>query len=137
MLCSWWFGGDFSSEQAQVLACVAGALTFLGFAGVYCLLLPISVDRSVSAHIVSLIWLAPEHRLKERELFQLYTHDDILRKRFEECIETGIIVRHDGELTLTSHGARIAFIFVTLGRLLGIRLWHIARRNAHVFRDPA
>lgn len=124
----WWALADsFTSDSAKTLACVAGGLTFAGFAGVYALVGPISVDRSVSSHIVQLIFLGPGHRLTEADLFRLYTHADVLGKRFKDSLETGIIVRDGEELTTTRRGARIARLYLALGRGLGIRLWYLDR----------
>jgi hypothetical protein len=106
---------------------VGGALTFVGFAGIYCHLGPISVDRSVSSHIVELVYLGPGHRLREDELFELYTHADVLEKRFRDCLETGIIERDGEELVTTRRGERIARIFLALGTGLGMRLWYLDR----------
>jgi hypothetical protein len=130
---SWWaLEGSFTSQSARSLACVGGALTFVGFAGVYCHLGPISVDRSVSSHIVELVYLGPGHRLKEAELFELYTHADVLEKRFRDCLETGIIKRDGEELATTRRGERIARIFLALGNGLGMRLWYLDRyRKLH------
>jgi hypothetical protein len=126
----WWLLGDsFTFEGARLLASVAGGLTFAGFAGVYCHLGPISVDRSVSSHIVELVYLGPGHRLKEAELFRLYTHADVLGKRFKDCLETGIIERHGKELATTARGALIARIFLGLGRGLGMKLWYLDRHH--------
>src|SRR5262245_39298027 len=59
---AWWALEDgFTSQSARLLACVGGALTFVGFAGIYCHLGPISVDRSVSSHIVELVYLGRGH----------------------------------------------------------------------------
>ena len=127
----WWLlGSQFSSEGAKLVACVGGGLTFLGFAGTYGLVGPISVDRSVSSHIVELVYLAPGHRIKEADLFRLYTHADVLGKRFSDCIDTGIIERRGDELVVTAKGARIAWLYLTLGSLLGMRLWHLERHRA-------
>ena len=105
----WWiFSGDFSSQGARLVACLGGSLTFAGYAIVYTLFGPISVDRSISAHVVQLVYLAPGHRIKEADLFRLYTHADVLGKRFEECIEAGIIGRQGDELLVTPRGTRIA-----------------------------
>jgi hypothetical protein len=124
----WWILGDsFTSQSARLLAFVGGALTFVGFAGVYCVLGPISVDRSVSSHIVELVYLGPGHRLRKAELFELYTHADVLEKRFQDCLETGIIKRDGEELATTPRGERIARIFLALGNGLGMRLWHLER----------
>ena len=129
----WWvLGGEFSSKGARLVACIAGGLTFLGCAGSYSLVGPISVDRSVSSHIVELVYLAPGHRIKEADLFRLYTHADVLGKRFRDCIETGIIERRGDELVVTPRGARIAWVYLTLGNLLGMRLWYLDR-----YRDGA
>jgi len=121
------FDGRFSSPGAALLAYVAGALTFAAYAGLYSLLLPSSVDRSVSVHIVKLLYLAPNQRMTEKELFDVYTHGDMLEKRFNDCLATGIIKREGEELVLTPHGARIAWLYMTVGEGLGMRLWYLDR----------
>ena len=128
---SGWFslGGEFSSQSVRIVACVGAALTFVGFAGAYSLIGPISVDRSVSSHIVELVSLAPGGRLKEADLFALYTHADLLDKRFHDCIETGIIERRGEELVVTPRGAKIAFVYLALGKALGMRLWYLDRHG--------
>ncbi len=127
----WWLLGDgFSSQGARLVACVGGGLTFMGYAVVYTLVGPISVDRSISAHIVQLVYLAPGHRIKEADLFGLYTHADVLEKRFGECIETGIIERQGEELIVTRRGARIAKFYLLLGSVMGTRLWYLDRHRA-------
>jgi hypothetical protein len=124
----WWLlNGSFSSAETRLLGSVAGGLTFAGAAGIYCHLLPISVDRSVSSHIVELIYLSAGHRLKEAELFRLYTHADVLGKRLRDCLETGIIERQGDELTTTPWGATIARVFLAVGKGLGMRLWYLDR----------
>jgi hypothetical protein len=121
------FDDRFSSSSAATLAYVAGALCFAAYAGLYSLLLPSSVDRSVSVHIVKLLYLAPRQRMTEQELFSLYTHGDVLEKRFNDCLSTGIIKRDGNELTLTPHGARIAWLYMAVGEGLGMRLWYLDR----------
>lgn len=121
------FDRQFSSPGAALLAYVSGALTFAAYAGLYSLLLPSSVDRSVSVHIVKLLYLAPGQRMSEKELFDLYTHGDMLEKRFNDCLATGIIRREGDELVLTPHGARIARLYMTVGEGLGMRLWYLDR----------
>ena len=120
----------FLSSEMGLTAANLGTLTsiyFLGFAGAYCLIGPVSVDRSVSAHIVELVYRGPEHRLSEAELFGLYTHADVLGKRFADCLETGILERDGGKLRVTRWGATIALTYMTIGATLGIRRWHLAR----------
>jgi hypothetical protein len=121
------FDGRFSSPGAATLAYVAAALCFAAYACLYSLLLPSSVDRSVSVHIVKLLYLAPSQRMTEQELFRLYTHGDVLEKRFNDCLSTGIIKREGNELTLTPHGARIARLYMLVGEGLGMRLWYLDR----------
>lgn len=121
------FNDQFSSPGAALVAYVGGALTFAAYAGLYSLLLPSSVDRSVSVHIVKLLYLAPGRRMTEQELFSLYTHDDMLEKRFNDCLATGIIRREGDQLLLTPHGARIAWLYMTVGEGLGMRLWYLDR----------
>ena len=134
----WWTLADaFTSSGARTLACLAAALTFAGFAGVYCCLGPISVDRSVSSHIVELVYLGPGHRLKVAELFELYTHADVLEKRFKDCLETGIIKRDGEDLMTTRRGARLAQLFLALGKALGMRLWYLERYRSGAYSRPA
>ena len=121
------FGGFFSSEGAKAVACIGGAVSFLGFGGLYNLLGPTSVDRSISAHILSLIYEAPGHQMSREDLFGYYTHADVLEKRFDECVRIGVIERHDSRLALTRSGRRIGFFYSVLGKLLGIRLWYLDR----------
>lgn len=121
------FGDQFSSPGAATVAYVAGALCFAAYAGLYSLLLPSSVDRSVSVHIVKLLYLAPRQRMTETELFSVYTHDDMLQKRFNDCISTGIIKRDGEELVLTPQGVRIARLYMLVGEGLGMRLWYLDR----------
>lgn len=129
--CVWLLlGNQFSSEGAKAVACVGGAISFLGLAGLYMLVGPASVDRSISAHILNLLYLAPRHEMGESELFRIYTHVDVLEKRFSECAETAFIQRRDGKLRLTRKGGRVARCYVILGRILGMRLWHQDRYHA-------
>lgn len=120
-------GDQFSSPGAAAVAYVGGALSFAAYAGLYSLLLPSSVDRSVSVHIVKLLYLAPGQQMTEKELFSFYTHQDVLQKRFDDCIDTGIIERRGDQLVLTPHGARIAWLYMTVGEGLGMRLWYLNR----------
>jgi hypothetical protein len=124
----WLFlGPHFSSPGAASVALVGGAIGFATLAGLYSLLLPSSVDRSVSVHIVKLLYLVPRQRMTEQQLFDLYTHEDVLEKRFLDCLATGIIKREQGELVLTRHGARIAWLYMAVGEGLGMRLWYLDR----------
>jgi hypothetical protein len=130
VVAGWCFlGHSFSSPGAASVALVGGGIGFATLAGLYGLLLPSSVDRSVSVHIVKLLYLAPRQRMTERELFGLYTHEDVLEKRFLDCLSTGIIRREGEELVLTPHGARIASLYMAVGEGLGMRLWYLDRRR--------
>jgi hypothetical protein len=124
------FGSMFSTEGARTVACLGGGISFLGFGGIYNLLGPVSVDRSVSAHIVNLINQAPDHQMSKEDLFNYYTHSDVLEKRFRECAEVGVIARHGSQLTLTARGRRIALFYAILAKVLGIRLWYLDRYRA-------
>ncbi len=125
-----WWGLAFSGESVRLVACVAGGFTIAAYAGLYGLLGPSSVDRSVSAHIVMLVYLAPGGRLKESELFELYTHQDVLQKRIDDCADTGIVERRGDLLTVTPRGARIAALYMFFGTFLGMRLWYLNRHRA-------
>jgi hypothetical protein len=127
-------GHLFSSDGAKAVACVGGAISFLGFGALYNLLGPTSVDRSISAHILNLIYQAPGHQMSKEDLFAYYTHADVLEKRFEECAQIGVIERHGSQLTLTASGRRIGLFYTIIGKVLGIRLWYLERYRA---RQPA
>ncbi len=133
----WFFLGPyFSAPGAASVALVGGAISFATLAGLYGLLLPSSVDRSVSVHVVSLLALAPGRRMTEAEFFNVYTHDDMLQKRFVDCINTGIIKREGDQLELTTKGAKIAWLYTTVGEGLGMNLWYFVRMRtgASAFR---
>lgn len=111
-------GAGFSAPAVAPVASVGGALTFAGFAGAYALILPISVDRSLSAHIVGLLSASPGGRIKEAELFRLYPHSAILGKRLRECEQSQILKREGDELVATAKGRRIASVYFALDRLM-------------------
>jgi hypothetical protein len=123
-------GGLFSSEGAKAVACIGGGISFLGFGGVYNLLGPTSVDRSISAHMVNVIYQAPGHRMTKEDLLGYYTHEDVFEKRFTECVEAGVIERQGSQLTLTPRGRRISLIFAIMGKAVGIRPWYLDRYRA-------
>ena len=114
-------GGIFSAPSVALVASVGGALTFAGFAGAYALILPISVDRSLSAHVVGLLYASPGGRIGEAELFRLYTHSAILGKRLRECEQSRILERQGDELVVTAKGRRIASVYFALDRLMQTR----------------
>jgi|SRR4051812_18886238 hypothetical protein len=123
-------GGLFSSEGAKAVGCVGAGLSFTGFAALYNLLGPTSVDRSISAHILNLIYQAPDHRMSTDDLFNFYTHSDVLEKRLVECAEIGVIERHGSQLALTASGRRIGRFYAILGKVLGMNFWHLERYRA-------
>lgn len=123
-------GGLFSSDGAKAVACVGAALSFAGFAAVYNLVGPASVDRSVSAHIVNLISQAPDQRMSIDDLYRFYTHSDLLEKRFVECADIGVLERRGSQLALTARGRRISRLYAGLGSALGINAWHLERYRA-------
>jgi hypothetical protein len=124
----WMLLGDlFSSAGSRAVGCVGGGFSFLGFGGVYNLLGPASADRSISAHIVNLIYQAPGHRMSKEELFSLYSQADILEKRFVEFAAVGVIEQQGSQLALTAKGRRIALTFAILGKALGLHPWYLER----------
>ncbi|WP_428660051.1 hypothetical protein [Reyranella sp.] len=129
-------GGSFSSEGAKAVACVGAGFAFLGFGALYNLLGPTSVDRSISAHILNLIYQAPGHRMTKDDLFSFYTHSDVLEKRLVECAEIGVIERTGSQLALTPSGRRIGQFYAILGRVLGMRIWYLDRYHARATTAP-
>jgi len=128
----WLLLGDlFSSSGSKAVGCVGGGFSFLGFGGIYNLLGPASADRSISAHILNLIYQAPGHRMSKEELFALYSHSDILEKRFIEFAAVGVIEQQASQLTLTAKGRRIALTFAILGKALGLHPWYLERVRTH------
>ncbi len=113
--------GGFSAPAVALVASIGGALTFAGFAGAYALILPISVDRSLSAHIVGLLYASSGGRIRESELFRLYTHAALLGKRLRECEQSRILERQGDELVITAKGRRIASVYFALDRLMQTR----------------
>jgi hypothetical protein len=114
----WPLASLFSSQAVAVVASVGGALTFAGFAGAYALVLPISVDRSLSAHVVGLVYSSPGGRLKRSELLRLYSHEAILGKRMRECRDAHIVEWQGDDLVITPKGRRIARVYFALDWLM-------------------
>jgi len=125
--CWLWLDRMFSSPAVRDVACVGAALTFVGYAALYNLLGPAGVDRSISAHLINLIYLSPLHRIEKADLLKLYPHSDVMEKRFSECTDTGYIERTGDELRLTAKGRRIAILYLVLGKILGLRTWYLDR----------
>jgi hypothetical protein len=123
-------GPVFSSDGAKAVACVGGAISFAGYAALYNLLGPTSVDRSISAHILNIIYQAPAHTMTKEELFSVYTHSDVLEKRLAECAEIGMIVRQGQQITLTASGRRMGQFYAVLGKVLSMQFWHLERYRA-------
>jgi hypothetical protein len=68
--------------------------------------------------------------MSKEELLSLYSHSDILDKRFTEFAAVGVIEQQASQLTLTAKGCRIALTFAILGKALGMHPWYLERVRA-------
>ncbi|MDA1277809.1 MAG: hypothetical protein O2960_27750 [Verrucomicrobia bacterium] len=101
---------------------MAGSLTFVGFAGVYTLIVPVSADRSISAHMVMRFLDEPSRTLSEEELARRYPPQEVFRKRIGECVDIGVLANESGRYRLTRKGIRIARFFRSVASLLRIEI---------------
>lgn len=97
---------------ATVLPVVfASALGFIGYCGIYIILFPVSLDRSLSVHMMELLAAAPAGALSEQELIQAYPREKIYEKRFQDLERGGLISRGNGTITITAKGRVAADLF--------------------------
>ena len=113
-------GENYSTPGGAIAISVAGASTFWLLAVIYLLLGPISVDRSISAHIVILLSRSADGQMDRTEFMSRYTEQFIYEKRFKELSESQIVQLKNKNLVLTKKGVFIAKIYERLIQWFGL-----------------
>jgi hypothetical protein len=119
---SWLFLEEhFSSSNVFWLATVAAPIAFLGFCGIFILIGPANVDRSITFSILQAIKSLEGDETPKIKLIDAVPCDRILHKRLRELSTHGVIKLQDGHARLTPFGDRTRRFYLWLGRLLNIQ----------------
>ena len=112
-------GPSFSNQTIMIVATIGSVGAAYGLCGLYALLGPIFVDRSVSAAMMARLARAPDGREREDHLSEELGRL-IFDKRFIEHEAVGVITRSNGWAQITPKGHLIGSAYVLLGKLLRI-----------------
>jgi hypothetical protein len=115
MLPAGWFG----SAETRLLSSLAAPFSFLGFCGIYILIGPVTVDRSITLAMLIALIEADTKGLSRTELQAKVPFDRIFGKRIRELEASGTL-RLAGQVELTPRGARILRLYVWLGRVFRV-----------------
>ncbi|HVA14961.1 MAG TPA: hypothetical protein VNF99_17070 [Stellaceae bacterium] len=120
---SWIFlVGRFSSVGAHVLASATAPLCFLGFCGIWILLGPVTIDRSITLTILSALKAVESRQLSNDRLMAAVPFDRIYGKRLKELSGSGVIELRANGVRVTPKGERVLRLYLWLGRLLNVEL---------------
>lgn len=120
---AWIFLGDrFSSANVHLLASVTAPICFLGFCGIWVLLGPVTVDRSITLTILAALKAVETRELPSERLMAAVPFDRIYGKRLKELSGSGIIELHPSGVKVTPKGERALRLYLWLGRLLNVEL---------------
>jgi hypothetical protein len=118
---SWLFlEPQFSSIQVFWLATVTAPIAFLGFCGIFILIGPANVDRSVTLSMMMAIAAEGERGLPEQALVT-GPLGLIFAKRIRELIGYGVVVSAGDNVLLSEAGERTRQFYLWLGRVFNIR----------------
>jgi hypothetical protein len=116
------FGSCFSSPEVHALASITAPICFLGFCGVYMLIGPVTVDRSITLTILEALLAVQDQELAEDRLMGAVPFERIFGKRLIELESGGFIRRHRGSIKVCASGERMLRAYLRMGRLLNIEL---------------
>lgn len=120
---SWLYLADrFSSGSAHILACVTAPICFLGFCGIWVLLGPVTVDRSITLTILRALESVEGTAISNEHLISAVPFDRIYEKRLKELSNSGVIELHGNRVMVTPKGKRALRMYLWLGRLLNVAL---------------
>jgi hypothetical protein len=100
----------FTSQGAHLVVSVGAPFAFLGFAGLFMLLVPVSVQRSVS--LTMLVALERGDSLPDHRVFDF---------RWRQMEAGGLVTSDTTGRHLTRSGRQIIRVALFLGRLLNVR----------------
>ncbi len=112
-------GGWFSSPAVHALASVASPITFLGFCGIYILIVPVTINRSISLSMLIALEASQHKRLMRDQLQAEVPFHRIFEKRLRE-LELSRSIDASGPVTITPTGMRIIRLYVRIARLFNV-----------------
>jgi hypothetical protein len=119
-----WFllSARFSTAEVHALASVTAPVCFLGFCGIYMLIGPVTVDRSITLTILEALLAVQDQGLAEDRLISAVPFERIFGKRLIELESGGFIRRQRGSFKVCASGERVLRAYLRMGRLLNIEL---------------
>lgn len=121
-LLSWLFlGGHFSSPGAFWLATITAPIAFLGFCGIFILVGPANVDRSITFSILMAFAALEGRETPTERLIEVVPFDRIFTKRLRELSTYGVVEVTANSVRLTRTGEGTRRLYLWLGRLLNIQ----------------
>jgi hypothetical protein len=117
---SWLLPGDwFSGTAVHALASLAAPFAFLGFCGIYILVGPVTVDRSITLSMLTALSNSDTKGLSRADLRTRVPFDRIFEKRMRELERSGTLTFVD-EVKVTQRGERILRLYVRLARIFRV-----------------
>lgn len=120
-LLSWLcLGRCFSSANAFWMATLTSPIAFLGYCGIFILVGPANVDRSITFSILRSFAALENRETPHDKLIEIVPFDRIFEKRLRELTAHGVVVVEGGRARLTRGGKRVKRFYLWLGRVLNI-----------------
>jgi hypothetical protein len=112
--------GCFSSPNAFWLATIAAPIAFIGFCGIFILIGPANVNRSVTFSMLRAFKALEGNEAANGTPIDAVGFDRIFNKRIRELSMAGVIEVRGGRVRLTPLGDRTRRFYLWLGRLLNV-----------------
>lgn len=118
---SWlFFERHFSSPNVFWLATITAPIGFLGFCGIFILVGPANVDRSVTFSILTAFKNLEGRETPSERLIEAVPFDRIFEKRLRELLMYGVIELEGNRVRLMPSGERARRFYLWLGRVLNV-----------------
>lgn len=95
------------------------AVAFLGYANVYNIIFPVSLERSFSVRILVNLLHAPNESLAKHKLEELQPKEKIYDLRYKEMLGSGLIDINGDKIRLTARGEAVAQVYVFIADVMG------------------
>ncbi len=119
-LASWVvLGGWFSSPSTYALVSITAPFSFLGFCGIYVLIGPVTVDRSITMTMLCALEESQSKKLARSQLHAEVPFDRLFEKRMRELEGSGTIDT-SGEVRITPRGIRTIRAYKWLARTFNL-----------------
>ncbi len=110
----------FSREISILLSCL-GFLIFLGYANLYNIVFPVSLERSFTISIFLRLSKSEDYSIDRTDFFKIEDTQEIYNLRLNEMLDSGLLIEENGRYKLTTKGMRVAMIYSWLNGYLGIK----------------